>query len=197
MASSIVTSLCPSMGAGFTGITRLRGTNRVVHLEQGLFIMGPRRAKRPLSSKLVTGRLLSPSCMSVRATLECCNLVPRTMCAIRSVAFGATGRCGAPVNGFYCCRVSEPACPVKVARVGRRGGICVVTAPRGTLYSLVTGLPNVGLECGGRTLRFLRRGLEFSVSEFCRLGPGVFRRCTGVKGGTASVHAVLGLLRRR
>ena len=104
-------------------ITELLRRGEIVRVKKGIYVFGPKLARRPFSREVLANLLYGPSYVSLDSALHHHGLIPERPEEVMSVTCGRSRRFATPVGPFVLPVDSPMGLPVRL-RSGhpRRGG---------------------------------------------------------------------------
>jgi len=103
-------------------ITTLFRQNAIIRVKKGIYVFGPRYARRPFSREILANMIYGPSCISLDFALHYHGLIPERVEAVTSVTTGRGRRFRTPVGLFIYRPIPLCAFPVGIDQVQLEGG---------------------------------------------------------------------------
>src|SRR5512139_134130 len=82
-------------------ITSLLRHGAIIRVKKGIYVFGPKYARRPFSREILANMIYGPSCISLDFALHYHGLIPERVEAITSVTTGRSRRFTTPVGMFF------------------------------------------------------------------------------------------------
>src|SRR4030042_3160488 len=98
-------------------ITSLLRQGAVIRVKKGIYVFGPKYARRPFSREILANMIYGPSCISLDFALHYHGLIPERVEAVTSVTSGRGGRFVTPVGLFIYRQIPLGAFPVGIDQV--------------------------------------------------------------------------------
>jgi hypothetical protein len=96
--------------------------NAIIRVKKGIYVFGPKYARRPFSREILANMIYGPSCISLDYALHYHGLIPERVEAITSVTTGRGRRFVTPVGLFIYHQIPRAAFPIGVDQVQLEGG---------------------------------------------------------------------------
>ena len=103
-------------------ITVLLRKKAIIRVKKGIYIFGPKYARRPFSREVLANMIYGPSCVSLDFALHRHGMIPERVEAVTSVTPGRGRRFATPVGLFLYRRVPPASFPIGVDQVRLEGG---------------------------------------------------------------------------
>ncbi len=103
-------------------ITSLLRQNAIVRVKKGIYVFGPKHARRPFSREILANMIYGPSCISLDFALHYHGLIPERVEAVTSVTTGRGRRFVTPVGLFIYRKIPPGAFPIGIDQVPLEGG---------------------------------------------------------------------------
>ncbi len=103
-------------------ITSLLRQNAIVRVKKGIYVFGPKHARRPFSREILANMIYGPSCISLDFALHYHGLIPERVEAVTSVTTGRGRRFVTPVGLFIYRQIRPGAFPIGIDQVPLEGG---------------------------------------------------------------------------
>ena len=87
-------------------ITNLLRQGAIIRVKKGIYVFGPKYARRPFSREILANMIYGPSCISLDYALHWHGLIPERVEAVTSVTIGRGRRFSTPVGLFIYRQVS-------------------------------------------------------------------------------------------
>jgi hypothetical protein len=103
-------------------ITSLLRQKAIIRVKKGIYVFGPKYARRPYSREILANLIYGPSCISLDFALHYHGLIPERVEAVTSVTSGRGRRFHTPVGLFIYRPVPPEAFSVGIDQVEIEGG---------------------------------------------------------------------------
>jgi hypothetical protein len=103
-------------------ITSLLRQKVIIRVKKGIYIFGPRYARRPFSREVLANMMYGPSCISLDFALHYHGLIPERVEAVTSVTSGRSRRFVTPVGLFIYRQIPLAAFPIGIDRIQLESG---------------------------------------------------------------------------
>jgi hypothetical protein len=151
-------------------ITRLLRQNAIIRVKKGIYIFGPKYARRPFSREILANMIYGPSCISLDLALHYHGLIPERVEAVTSVTSGRGRRFITPVGLFIYHHVPPAAFPVGIDQVQLEGGRpFLVALPEKALADKIQDDRGTGIRNQEDMQRYLIENLRIDVESLHKL----------------------------
>jgi hypothetical protein len=151
-------------------ITKLLRQNAIVRVKKGIYIFGPKYARRPFSREILANMIYGPSCISLDFALHYHGLIPERVEAVTSVTSGRGRRFVTPVGLFIYHQVPPAAFPVGIDQVQLEGGSpFLIAVPEKALADKVQDDRGTGIRNQEDMQRYLIENLRIDAESFNKL----------------------------
>jgi hypothetical protein len=103
-------------------ITSLLRKSAIIRVKKGIYVFGPRYARRPFSREILANMIYGPSCVSLDYALHYHGMIPERVEAIASVTTGRGRRFVTPVGLFIYHQIPLAAFSMGVDQIELEGG---------------------------------------------------------------------------
>ena len=103
-------------------ITSLLRQKAIIRVKKGIYVFGPKYARRPFSREILANLIYGPSCISLDFALHYHGLIPERLEAVTSVTSGRGRRFITPIGLFIYRPIPPEAFPVGIDQVQLEGG---------------------------------------------------------------------------
>lgn len=115
-------------------ITNLLRKNAIIRVNKGVYIFGPKYARRPFSREILANMIYGPSCISLDYALHYHGLIPERAEAMTSVTTGRGRRFVTPIGLFIYHQIPLAAFPIGMDQIQIEGGrFCLMAVPEKAL----------------------------------------------------------------
>jgi hypothetical protein len=151
-------------------ITSLLRQNAIIRVKKGIYIFGPKYARRPFSREILANMIYGPSCISLDFALHYHGLIPERVEAVTSVTSGRGRRFVTPVGLFIYRHVPPAAFPVGIDQVQLEGGRpFLVALPEKALADKIQDDRGIGIRNQEDMQRYLIENLRIDVESLHKL----------------------------
>ncbi len=155
-------------------ITSLLRENAIIRVKKGIYIFGPKYARRPFSREVLANMIYGPSCVSLDFALHHHGLIPERVEAVTSVTIGRGRRFVTPVGLFIYRQIPPAAFPVGIDRVPLEGGRSFLVAlPEKALADKIHDDRGTGIRNQRDLRRYLTENLRIDAMSLKKLRTGI------------------------
>lgn len=151
-------------------ITSLLRQGVIIRVKKGIYVFGPKQARRPFSREILANMIYGPSCVSLEYALHYHGLIPERVEAVTSVTSGRARRFTTPVGLFIYRQVPQAAYPVGIDQVQLEGGRSFLMAvPEKALADKIHDDHGTGIRNQGDMRRYLLQNLRIEAESLAKL----------------------------
>jgi len=151
-------------------ITSLLRQGVIIRVKKGIYVFGPKHARRPFSREILANMIYGPSCVSLDYALHYHGLIPERVEAVTSVTSGRARRFTTPVGLFIYRQVPQAAYPVGIDQVQLEGGRSFLMAvPEKALADKIHDDRGTGIRNQGDMRRYLLQNLRIEAESLAKL----------------------------
>jgi hypothetical protein len=151
-------------------ITRLLRKSAIIRVKKGIYVFGPKYARRPFSREILANMIYGPSCISLDYALHFHGLIPERVEAITSVTTGRGRRFDTPVGLFIYHRIPLAAFPIGVDQVQIEGGRSFLMAtPEKALADKIQDDRGTGIRSQNEMRKYLMQNLRIDTESLEKL----------------------------
>ena len=151
-------------------ITSLLRKNAIIRVKKGIYVFGPKYARRPFSREILANMIYGPSCISLDYALHYHGLIPERVEAITSVTTGRSRRFVTPVGLFIYHQISPAVFPVGVDQVQLEGGRAFLMAvPEKALADKIQDDRGTGIRTQDDMRKYLMQNLRIDTESLEKL----------------------------
>jgi hypothetical protein len=154
-------------------ITNLLRQRAIIRVKKGIYVFGPKYARRPFSREILANMIYGPSCISLDYALHYHGLIPERVEAVTSVASGRSRRFLTPVGLFIYRQVPSAVFSVGVAQVQLEDGRTFLMAvPEKALADKIQNERGTGVRTQDDMRQYLMQNLRIDAGSIERLHTG-------------------------
>ena len=151
-------------------ITSLLRQKAIIRVKKGIYVFGPRYARRPFSREILANMIYGPSCVSLDFALHYHGLIPERVEAVTSVTSGRARRFATPVGLFIYRQIPSGAFPVGIDQVQLEVGRSFLMAvPEKALADKIQDDRGTGIRSQGDIRRYLIQNLRIDAEGLEKL----------------------------
>ncbi len=151
-------------------ITSLLRQGAVIRVKKGIYVFGPKYARRPFSREILANLIYGPSCISLDFALHYHGLIPERVEAVTSVTCGRGRRFATPVGLFIYRQIPVGAYPIGVDQIQLGGGRSFLMAvPEKALADKIQDDRGTGIRNRNDMRRYLTWNLRVDVESLGKL----------------------------
>jgi hypothetical protein len=151
-------------------ITSLLRQKAIIRVKKGIYVFGPKYARRPFSREILANMIYGPSCISLDFALHYHSLIPEHVEAVTSVTSGRGRRFGTPVGLFIYHQIPLAAFPVGIDQVQLEGGRSFLIAiPEKALADKIQDDRGTGIRSQEDMQRYLMQNLRIDSESLKKL----------------------------
>jgi len=151
-------------------ITNLLRQKAIIRVKKGIYVFGPKYARRPFSREILANMIYGPSCISLDFALHYHGLIPERVEAVTSVTSGRGRRFVTPVGLFIYRQIPPPAFPVGIDQVQLEGGRSFLMAvPEKALADKIQDDRGTGIRSQEDMQRYLTQNLRIDAESLEKL----------------------------
>lgn len=151
-------------------ITSLLRQGAIIRVKKGIYVFGPKLARRPFSREILANMIYGPSCISLDYALHYHGLIPERVEAVTSVTSGRARRFSTPVGLFIYRQVTPAAYPVGIDRMPLEGGRAFLMAvPEKALADKIHDDRGTGIRSQADMRRYLLQSLRIDAESLAKL----------------------------
>jgi hypothetical protein len=151
-------------------ITSLLRQNAVIRVKKGIYIFGPKYARRPFSREILANMIYGPSCISLDFALHYHGLIPERVEAVTSVTTGRGRRFHTPVGLFIYRPIPPGAFPVGIDQVEMEGSRSfLIAVPEKALADKIQDDRGTGIRNQDDMRRYLMQNLRIDAESIGKL----------------------------
>ena len=151
-------------------ITSLLRQGVIIRVKKGIYVFGPKHARRPFSREILANMIYGPSCVSLEYALHYHGLIPERAEAVTSVTSGRARRFSTPVGMFIYRQVPQAVYPVGIDQVQLEGGRSFLMAvPEKALADKIHDDRGTGIRNQGDMRRYLLQNLRIDAESLATL----------------------------
>jgi hypothetical protein len=155
-------------------ITSLLRQGAIVRVKKGIYVFGPKYARRPFSREILANMIYGPSCLSLDYALHYHGLIPERVEAVTSVTSGRSRRFVTPAGLFIYRQIRPAAFPVGIDQVQLEGGRPFLMAvPEKALADKVQDDRGSGIRNQEDMQRYLTENLRIDAESLKKLRTGI------------------------
>ncbi|HSW39571.1 MAG TPA: hypothetical protein VLL97_08785 [Acidobacteriota bacterium] len=151
-------------------ITGLLRQSAIIRVKKGIYIFGPKYARRSFSREILANMIYGPSCISLDFALHYHGLIPERVEAITSVTTGRGRRFNTPVGMFIYRPIPSGAFPVGIDQAQLEGGRSfLIAVPEKALSDKVQDDRGTGIRNQEDMQRYLVDNLRIDAESLSKL----------------------------
>jgi hypothetical protein len=151
-------------------ITSLLRQNAIIRVKKGIYVFGPKYAKRPFSREMLANLIYGPSCISLDFALQYHGLIPERVEAVTSVTTGRGRRFQTPVGLFIYRLIPLGAFPVGIDQVQLEGGRSfLIATPEKALADKIQDDRGAAIRSQDDMRRYLMQNLRIDAEALEKL----------------------------
>ena len=151
-------------------ITSLLRQGAIIRVKKGIYVFGPKYARRPFSREILANMIYGPSCISLDFALHYHGLIPERVEAVTSVTTGRGRRFVTPVGLFIYRQIPLEAFPVGIDQVQLEGGRPFLMAvPEKALADKIQDDRGTGIRSQDDMRTYLMQNLRIDVESLEKL----------------------------
>jgi hypothetical protein len=151
-------------------ITSLLRQGAIIRVKKGIYVFGPKHARRPFSREILANMIYGPSCISLDFALHYHGLIPERVEAVTSVTTGRGRRFVTPVGLFIYRQIPLGAFPVGIDQVELEGGrVFLMAVPEKALADKIHDERGTGIRSQDDMRRYLMQNLRIDVESIEKL----------------------------
>jgi hypothetical protein len=154
-------------------ITSLLRKNAIIRVKKGIYVFGPKYARRPFSREILANMIYGPSCISLDFALHYHGLIPERVEAVTSVTTGRGHRFHTPVGLFIYRAIPPEAFSVGIDQVQLEGGRSfLIAVPEKALADKIQDDRGTGIRSQDDMRRYLMQNLRIDAEGIGKLRTG-------------------------
>jgi hypothetical protein len=151
-------------------ITRLLRQGSIIRVKKGIYVFGPRHARRPFSREILANMIYGPSCISLDFALHYHGLIPERVEAVTSVTSGRGRRFVTPVGLFIYRQVPSAAFPIGIDQVQLEDGRAfLIAVPEKALADKIQDDRGTAIRSQDDMGRYLMESLRIDAESIGKL----------------------------
>jgi hypothetical protein len=151
-------------------ITSLLRQKAIIRVKKGIYVFGPKYARRPFSREILANMIYGPSCISLDFALHYHGLIPERVEAVTSVTTGRGRRFYTPVGLFIYRPISPGAFPVGIDQVQFEGGRSfLIAVPEKALADKIQNDRGIGIRSQDDMRQYLMQNLRIDAESLKKL----------------------------
>ena len=151
-------------------ITRLLRQNAIIRVKKGIYIFGPKYARRPFSREILANMIYGPSCISLDFALHYHGLIPERVEAVTSVTTGRGRRFHTPVGLFIYRPIPPGVFPVGIDQVQLDGGRSfLIAVPEKALADKIQDDRGTGIRSQDDMRQYLMQNMRIDAESLVNL----------------------------
>jgi hypothetical protein len=151
-------------------ITSLLRQNAIVRVKKGIYVFGPKYARRPFSREILANMIYGPSCISLDFALHYHGLIPERVEAVTSVTTGRGRRFHTPVGLFIYRPILPEAFSIGMDQVEMEGGRSfLIAVPEKALADKIQDDRGTGIRNQNDMRRYLIQNLRIDAESIGNL----------------------------
>jgi hypothetical protein len=151
-------------------ITRLLRNGAIIRVKKGIYVFGPKYARRPFSREILANMIYGPSCISLDFALHHHGLIPERVEAVTSVTTGRARRFATPVGLFIYRQIPPAAFPVGIDQVQLEGNrFFLMAVPEKALADKIQDDRGTGILNQDDMRRYLLQNLRIDAESLEKL----------------------------
>ena len=151
-------------------ITSLLRQGAIIRVKKGIYVFGPKYARRSFSREILANMIYGPSCISLDFALHYHGLIPERVEAVTSVTSGRGRRFVTPVGLFVYRQVPSGAFPIGMDQVQLEGGRSFLIAlPEKALADKIQDDRGTGIRSQDDMRRYLMQDLRIDAESIEKL----------------------------
>ena len=151
-------------------ITSLLRQKAIIRVKKGIYIFGPKYARRPFSREILANMIYGPSCISLDFALHYHGLIPERVEAVTSVTTGRGRRFHTPVGLFIYRPIPPGAFPVGIDQVQIDGGRSfLIAVPEKAIADKIQDDRGTGIRSQDDMRRYLMQNLRIDAESIGKL----------------------------
>jgi len=151
-------------------ITSLLRQGAIIRVKKGIYVFGPKLARRPFSREILANMIYGPSCISLDYALHYHGLIPERVEAVTSVTSGRARRFSTPVGLFIYRQVPPAAYPVGIDRMPLEDGRAfLIAVPEKALADKIHDDRGTGIRSQADMRRYLLQSLRIDAESLAKL----------------------------
>jgi hypothetical protein len=151
-------------------ITSLLRQKAIIRVKKGIYIFGPKYARRPFSREILANMIYGPSCISLDFALHYHGLIPERVEAITSVTTGRGRRFHTPVGLFIYRPIPPRAFSVGIDQVEIEGGRSfLIAVPEKAIADKIQDDRGTGIRSQDDMRRYLMQNLRIDAESIGKL----------------------------
>ncbi len=151
-------------------ITSLLRQGAVIRVKKGIYVFGPKYARRPFSREILANLIYGPSCISLDFALHYYGLIPERVEAVTSVTCGRGRRFATPAGLFIYRQIPVGAYPIGIDQIQLEGGRSFLMAvPEKALADKIQDDRGTGIRNQDDMRRYLTWNLRVDAESLGKL----------------------------
>jgi hypothetical protein len=151
-------------------ITGLLRQNAIIRVKKGIYVFGPKHARRPFSREILANMIYGPSCISLEFALHYHGLIPERVEAVTSVTTGRGRRFHTPVGLFIYRPIPPGVFSVGMDQVQLDGGRSFLMAvPEKALADKIQDDRGTGVRSQDDMRQYLTQNLRIDTESIVKL----------------------------
>jgi hypothetical protein len=151
-------------------ITSLLRKREIIRVKKGIYVFGPKHARRPFSREILANMIYGPSCISLDYALHYHGLIPERVEAITSVTTGRGRRFVTPVGLFIYHQIPMAVFPTGIDQVQIEGGRSFLMAvPEKALADKIQDDRGTGIRSQDEMRKYLMQNLRIDTQSLEKL----------------------------
>jgi hypothetical protein len=151
-------------------ITSLLRQKAIIRVKKGIYVFGPKYARRPFSREILANMIYGPSCISLDFALHYHGLIPERVEAVTSVTSGRGRRFVTPVGLFIYREIPPGAFPIGIDQVQLEGGRSFLMAvPEKALADKIQDDRGTAIRSQDDMRRYLMQNLRIDAESLEKL----------------------------
>jgi hypothetical protein len=147
-------------------ITSLLRQKAIIRVKKGIYIFGPKYARRPFSREILANMIYGPSCISLDFALHYHGLIPERAEAVTSVTTGRGRRFHTPVGLFIYRPIPPGAFPVGIDQVEIDSGrFFLIAVPEKAIADKIQDDRGTGIRNQDDMRRYLIQNLRIDAES--------------------------------
>jgi hypothetical protein len=151
-------------------ITNLLRQKAIIRVKKGIYIFGPKYARRPFSREILANLIYGPSCISLDFALHYHGLIPERVEAITSVTTGRGRRFHTPIGMFIYRAIPPGAFSIGIDRVELEDGRSfLIAVAEKAIADKIQDDRGTGIRNQDDMRRYLMQNLRMDVGSIVKL----------------------------
>jgi len=151
-------------------ITSLLRQKAIIRVKKGIYLFGPKYARRPFSREILANMIYGPSCVSLDFALHYHGLIPERVEAVTSVTTGRGRRFATPVGLFIYRQIPPGAFPIGIDQLPLEGGRSFLMAvPEKALADKIQDDRGTAIRSQDDMRRYLMQNLRIDAESLQKL----------------------------